>query len=94
MGQMKRMMEEFEAVVDEAEEIGISAGWLERCGRHEELTVRDSTEKGHAYALANWRVKHKKTFTAAEDLKDALDRLAGDTGYMCSWCRRDADRDD
>ncbi|NKL08393.1 hypothetical protein GFL39_26345 [Rhizobium leguminosarum bv. viciae] len=94
MGQQKRMMEEIDEARWEAEDIGVSAGWLERCERHSEIMLKDSDERGHAYALANWRVKHKTTSTSAEVLKSALDALSSDIGHECSWCRRDADRDD
>ncbi|WP_326894588.1 hypothetical protein U8P73_36245 (plasmid) [Rhizobium beringeri] len=71
MGQMKRMMEEIDDAQSEVEGIGVSAGWLQRCERHDEVFICDSDERGHAYALANWRVKHNTTFTSAEVLRGA-----------------------
>ncbi|MEH7876357.1 hypothetical protein V7799_01115 [Rhizobium laguerreae] len=37
MGQLKRMMEEIDDAQSEAESLDISAGWLERCERHDEV---------------------------------------------------------
>ncbi len=86
MGQMKRYMEDVEAVRDEAAQIAIRAGWMTRCEYHGVLMIDDEGEKGHAYALANSRVTKRKTDTSREALKEALDFLNNDTVNDCALC--------
>ena len=89
MGLTKRWMEDREAKREEATEIAVEAGSLERCEIHRDY-VRDTGDTTMAYRLANtWFTtgELREDYASRRELTDVIKDVIEDSGIdSCPSC--------
>lgn len=92
MGLTKRWMESEEAKREEATNIAVAAGVLERCDFHEEIVCDMFGDPTDAYKLANYRFTRdqlQEDYKSPRELTDKIQEAIEESSDGCPFCAKE-----
>lgn len=90
MSQIKRVLEDEEALRAEAIEIAVLAGAIEECSNHSGtyLSCDDEDANGQAYVIGTAKIKDKELDCDPAKLMDAIKSAIDEAGEECYSCEK------
>ena len=91
MGLTKRWMESQEAKREEATDIAVQAGVLERCDIHEEIVCDTFGDPTEAYKLANAKFtadELQEDYESRRELTDKIKEAIEESSDDCPYCEK------
>ena len=90
MSQIKRILENEDALRDDAIAIAVLAGAIKECSDHSEtyLSCDDEDANRQAYAIGTTKIKNKELDYKREELMDAIKSAIDEAGEECYSCEK------